>query len=127
MVSRNTITVRAMAPISSCAVVSGICAEVSPSASRFITRAQSSSGRVMERPIRQLKPRPISTTARPIHRMKLRMRARDAASAMPASLELSRAAAMILSASGSRFSMSRPMTFTSGSIFSTLVIHCANV
>ena len=52
MLSRNTTTVRAMAPISSRALVSGMRAAVSPSASRFITRARPSSGRVIVRPMR---------------------------------------------------------------------------
>ena len=125
MLSRNTTTVRAMAPISSCAWVAGMRVAVSPSASRFITCARPSSGRVIERPMRQLKLMPISTTARPIHRMKLRMRARDAASAVPASLALSRAAAMILSASGSTVSVSWPISPTSGSILSVEATHWA--
>ena len=55
MVSRNTITVRAISPISSCAWVAGMRALVSPSASRCITPASPLSGRVMLRPISQLK------------------------------------------------------------------------
>ena len=46
-------------------VVAGIFAEMSPSASRFMTSARPLSGRAMLRPISQLKPRPISTAAMP--------------------------------------------------------------
>ena len=102
-------------------------AEVSPSASRFMTPASPSSGRVMLRPIRQLSASPISTAAIPTHRMMCRVRACAAASVSEAVLAFSREAAMILSASGNRFSMSRPMIVTSGWMFSVLVIHCANV
>ena len=55
MVSRNTITVRAISPISSRAWVAGMRALVSPAASCFITAARPLSGRVMLRPISQLK------------------------------------------------------------------------
>ena len=65
MLSRNTITVRAIAPISSVPRVAGIFTDVSPSASRFMTPASPSSGRVMLRPISQLNPSPMSTTAKP--------------------------------------------------------------
>src|SRR4249919_64218 len=54
MLSRNTMTVRAMSPISSRALVAGIRAVVSPSARRVMTRASPFSGRVMLRPISQL-------------------------------------------------------------------------
>ena len=47
---------------------------VSPSASRFITAARPLSGRVMLRPISQLKPRPIITVAMPTAMMPLRVR-----------------------------------------------------
>ena len=63
MVSRNTMTVRAMAPSSSLALVAGMRAEVSPAASRVIACARPSSGRVMLRPISQLNASPISTAA----------------------------------------------------------------
>ncbi len=61
MLSRNTITVRAMSPISSRARVAGMRAVVSPAASRFMTSTRPSSGRVTLRPIRKLKPRPSAT------------------------------------------------------------------
>ena len=125
MLSRNTSTARAMAPISSWAAVAGMAAEVSPSASFFIAPASSSSGRVIERPMRQLQPMPISTTAKPTQRMKLRMRAREAASAPAASSALSRAEAMILSASGSTVSVSWAISPTSGSILSVEATHWA--
>ena len=95
-----------MAPISSWDLVAGMAAEVSPAASRFIAAARPSSGCVIERPMRQLQASPISTTAKPTQTMKSRMCARDEASALAASLALSRDAAMILSASGSTLSVS---------------------
>jgi hypothetical protein len=69
MLSRNTITVRAISPISSRAPVAGIRAAVSPAASRFITAAKPPSGPVMLRPISQLNPRPIATMAMPTEMM----------------------------------------------------------
>src|ERR1019366_4758224 len=63
MLSRNTITVRAISPISSRALVAGMRALVSPAASCCITPARPLSGRVMLRPISQLKPRPNAIMA----------------------------------------------------------------
>jgi hypothetical protein len=96
-------------------------------ARRFITAASSSSGCVIERPMRQLQPSPISTTARPIQMMTCRVRVRDAASSAAALLALSRAAAMILSASGNTLSVSWLMSETSGVMSSVLATHCAKV
>ena len=75
MLSRNTITVRAISPISSLACVAGMRASVSPLASRFIASASPLSGRVMLRPISQEKPRPIATMAMPTAMMPVRVRA----------------------------------------------------
>ena len=58
-------TVRAMAPSSSLALVAGMWAEVSPAASRVIACARPLSGRVMLRPISQLNASPISTAPQP--------------------------------------------------------------
>ena len=61
-------TVRAMAPSSSLALVAGMRAEVSPAASRVIACARPSSGRVMLRPISQLNASPIKTAPQPDQR-----------------------------------------------------------
>jgi hypothetical protein len=100
MVSRNTRTVRAMAPNSFLAWVAGIRAEVSPAASRVIASASPLSGRVMLRPIHQLKASPISTAAQPTQMMNCRVRACDADSAAEAAETRSRALLRILSAIG---------------------------
>ena len=73
ILSRNTITVRAIAPISSRACVAGMRVLVSPSARRAMTAASPLSGRVMLRPISQLKPRPRATMAIPTAMMPLRV------------------------------------------------------
>lgn len=75
MLSRNTITVRAILSISSFVCVAGMRALVSPSARRFMTEARPLSGRVMLRPIAQLKPRPSATMATPTAMMPIRVRA----------------------------------------------------
>ncbi len=77
--------------------------------------------------MRQLQPSPISTTARSIQMMTSRVRVRDVASSAAALLALSRAAAMILSASGNTLSVSWLMSETSGVISSVLATHCAKV
>ncbi len=59
--------------------------------------------------------------------MTLRVRVRDAASSAAAVLALPRAAAMILSASGSTLSVSWLMSETSGVMSSVLATHCAKV
>ena len=102
MVSRNTITVRAMAPISSEARVAGMRAAVLPAASCFIAPASPLSGRVMLRPISQLKPSPISTAAQPTRMMIVVVRACEAESAVDAALALKRAEAMMSSVIGIR-------------------------
>ena len=70
--SRNTMTVRAMRPISSFASVSGIATDVSPSARFSIARARPVSGRVMLRPINKLSSRPSPTTPKPMATMIVR-------------------------------------------------------
>ncbi len=87
--------------------------------------ASFSSGLVIERPMRQLKPSTIRITARSTQMMNCRVRVRETASAEAAALASARAAAMILSASGSTFSVSWLMSETSGAILSVLATHCA--
>ena len=84
-------TVRAISPISSRAWVAGMRAVVSPSASRFMTVARPFSGRVMLRPISQLKPRPSATMAMPTMMMPVRVLACDVARRRAASSAVSRA------------------------------------
>ena len=127
MVSRNTITVRAMAAISSCPWVAGMRAVVSPSASRSITPASPSRGSVMERPIAKLQSSPIRTDAQPTAMMKRRICAREASRALAAELALARAAALILSASGRTLSVSWLMSDSNGWILSVLATHCAKL
>ena len=107
MVSRNTITVRAMPPISSDARVAGILRRVSPLASCFIAPARPLSGRVMLRPISQLKPRPISTAAQPTQMMMFVVRDCEAVNAAEAAAAFWRAEAMMSSVIGIMLRRSR--------------------
>ena len=76
--SRNTRTVRAIAPISSDASVDGISVDASPSARRCIARWSRVSGSAMERPTSRVRARP-SASAPPIaHRMSVKVRCCDA-------------------------------------------------
>ena len=88
-------TVRAMAPSSSLALVAGMRAEVSPAASRVIACARPLSGRVMLRPISQLNASPISTAPQPTRIMIQRVCDCDPASAAVAALVRSCAVARI--------------------------------
>ena len=114
MVSRNTITARAISPISSRASVAGMRALVSPSASCFITPDRPLSGRVMLRPISQLKPRPNATMAMPTAIIPVRVWACDAVRADDASSAVSVARSMMSSARGSMFWLSISITARSG-------------
>ena len=127
MVSRNTITVRAMAPISSEARVAGMRAAVSPAASCFIAAARPLSGRVMLRPISQLKPSPISTAAQPTQMMMFLVRDCDAVSAVDAATALKRAEAMMSSVIGIRLRSSMSIDATSAPTVLVLSIHSAKV
>ena len=111
MLSRNTITVRAISPSSSFAVLGGMRDEVSPAASRFMVPTSPSSGRVILRPIHQLKPRPIRTAAQPTHMMMIFVRVCDADNVAEAACARSRADSMILSASGSMRSLEVSMRY----------------
>ena len=91
---------RAIAPNSSWTCVAGIRAEVSPAASRVIAFPSPLSGRVMLRPIHQLKASPISTATQPTQIMNCRVRACETDSAADAAETCSRALLRILSASG---------------------------
>ena len=127
MLSRNTITVRAISPISSRACVAGMRAEVSPAASRFITTARPSSGRVMLRPISQEKPRPSATIAIPTMMMPPRVFACELASAVDACAAVSLADAMMASAIGNMPWLSMSMSARSGWMRSATTIHCAKL
>ena len=127
MVSRNTITVRAISPISSCAWVAGMRAVVSPSASRFITPARPLSGRVMLRPISQEKPKPSATMAMPTAMMPMRVLACEEESAAAARAAAPLADAMIASARGSIFWLSISMSARRGLAWSLSSIQCAKV
>ena len=127
MVSRNTITVRAMTPISSDARVAGIRAEVSPAASRRIASARPLSGRVMLRPISQLNPSPIRTAAKPTQTMMLQVRDCEPESAVAAATALKRADAMMSSVTGISCRSSMSIDETSALTVSVLLIHSAKV
>jgi hypothetical protein len=127
MVSRNTITVRAMAPISSEARVAGMRAAVLPAASCFIAPASPLSGRVMLRPISQLKPSPISTAAQPTRMMMLLVRDSDSLSWVAAVTALDRAEAMMPSVTGIMLRKSRSSDVTSALTVLVLCIHSAKV
>ena len=120
MLSRNTITVRAMAPISSPALIDGMAADVSPSASCFIAERKPASGVVMLRPMSQLNTKLIKTAKDAISRMRCRICVREAVSMVTALLALNSAVSMMRSASGSTRSVSAPILRTSGSMASVL-------
>ena len=81
----------------------------------------------MLRPIHQLKHKPISTAAKPTHRMMVLVRRCDAESAAEAELRRSCAAAMILSASGSIRSLDVSILTTQGRTLEDASAHFAKV
>ena len=127
MVSRKTMTVRAMAPSSSRDLVAGIGAEVSPVARRVMACARPLSGRVMLRPISQLNARPINTAPQPTRMIAWRVHSCDATSVTAASSARARADEMILSASGSISSLERSMFVTQGRTRDAASAHSENV
>ena len=124
--SRNTITVRAIAPISSRASVAGMSTEVSPVASRFIAPDSRCSGLVMPRPIRKLSSRPTPTIAMPMPMISSLVCACEAATRSAASVALRPADAMISSAAGSIWRVSAVMIAVERLILPAFAIHAAN-
>jgi hypothetical protein len=101
-------------------------AEVSPAANRVIASARPLSGRVMLRPIHQLKASPISTAAKPTQMMNSRVRACEADSAADAADTRSCALPRILSAMGITSCVSVSISRIKEAIFSTPVTHWPN-
>ncbi len=116
MLSRNTITVRAMSPISSRAWVAGMRAVVSPAARRFMAPTRPCSGWVMLRPIRKLKPRPSATMAMPTIMMPLRVLFCEADRASVARRAALFAAMTMASVGGSMFWLSMSISARSGKV-----------
>ena len=128
MLSRNTITVRAMAPISSSAWVAGMRAEVSPAASRFID-----AGQAVERPRDAAADQPAEAEADQHRRdADADNDGRGSGVARPSSAAAARAGAllaeaMISSATGIMLLTLNSITATGGATLSVSSIHCANV
>ena len=106
--------------------MAGIRAEVSPAASRVIALASPLSGRVMLRPIHQLKASPISTAAQPTQMMNCLVRVCEADSAAAAAETRSRALPRIVSAIGIMLWMSLSIDTINEDTVSTPATHWAN-
>jgi hypothetical protein len=100
---------------------------VSPAASCVIALPSPLSGRVMLRPIHQLKASPISTAAAPTQMMNCLVRDCEEANAADAVAARRLAKTMILSACGSSCWLPNAISLSRPCVFSARLFHCARL